>query len=197
MKKTIFALLIIVSLLMVSCELDPEELSGLLGTHQNQETQQNDVTGTGASEETNSLSTETEKFTQDCQINADCPEWEECIDGKCGTIEQLYDTNCEEKCNFQQVTVSTSDGQTLTLNRGSGDYTAAGALEWQISVVPDFCKGSVVKVPIKIIKKNYGEIVEEEIITLQKGQSSKLLTHPQISRVQFTVTLDDVVNTCS
>src|SRR3989338_6295912 len=95
-----------------------------------------------------------------CVVTADCEAGTQCIDGQCGTIDSLYTTDCESKCNFEEVIISTSDNESYTLARGQGSYTAAGALEWKLVAVPDHCATENLPVPIKIIKKNYGRILE-------------------------------------
>ena len=104
------------------------------------------------------------KETDVCETNADCGQGTFCIDDKCGTIENLYKTEgCTEKCNFNSVVIETSDGQTFTLNRGQGDYTAAGALEWTLVSGPDYCPESDdIIVPVKIKKKNAGKVLSEQ-----------------------------------
>ena len=53
-----------------------------------------------------------------CQNSADCEQGELCIDNNCGTVEKLYKTEgCDVKCNFNSIQVTTSDQQTLNLNR--------------------------------------------------------------------------------
>ncbi len=132
-----------------------------------------------------------------CAVTADCDAGKQCIDGECGTIEALYSTNCESKCNFEEVVISTSDNESYTLGRGQGSYTAAGALEWKLVAVPDHCAAENILVPIKIIKKNYGRILGEEVLTLHEGETSDVVTHPAISRIAFTVKLDSVKEECS
>lgn len=131
-----------------------------------------------------------------CEDNAGCDEGEECIDGKCGTMAELYKSDCELKCNFDEVIVSTSDGESYTLKKGQGSYTSAGALEWKIVSVPPYCPSEEIVVPIKILKKNYGKIISEQVITLKKGETSNKITHPTITTISFTVTLDEIKENC-
>ena len=133
-----------------------------------------------------------------CQVNSDC-EWNKlCIDEKCGTIDDLYVTEgCTEKCNFNSVVVETSDGDTFTLNRGQGDYTAAGAVEWTLASGPDYCPGSDdIIVPVKIKKKNIGKIISEEYRTVLVGKTSKVVTHPTIKSIAFTFRIKSVNEVC-
>ena len=131
-----------------------------------------------------------------CTLTIDCEEGKQCINGQCGTIGQLYQTDCEQKCNFEEVIVSTSDGDTYTLGKGQGSYTAAGVLEWKLISVPNYCPLEKVIVPIRIIAKNYSKIVGEYALTLQEGETSERIIHPAIPSVEFTVTVDKVKEKC-
>jgi hypothetical protein len=133
-----------------------------------------------------------------CMVNADC-EWNQfCIDGECGTIAEIYVTEgCTEKCNFNSVVVETSDSQTFTLNRGQGDYTAAGAIEWTLASGPDYCKGSDdIIVPVKIKKKNMGKVISEEYRTVLVGKTSEIVTHPTMAGLEFTFKIKSVNEVC-
>lgn len=132
-----------------------------------------------------------------CTLTADCEAWKQCINGQCGTIEAFYSTDCASKCNLEEVIVSTSDGETYTLGKGQGSYTAAGALEWKLLKVPDYCATELTIVPVRIIAKNYGRIVGEYALTLHEGETSKKITHPAIPSIEFTVTVDEVKESCS
>jgi hypothetical protein len=143
--------------------------------------------------------TETEpEETNGCETNADCGAGTFCIDTECGTIDNLYKTEgCTEKCNFNSVVIETSDGQTFTLNRGQGDYTAAGALEWTLASGPDYCPESDdIIVPVKIKKKNAGKLLSEQYLTVLVGETSEVVTHPTIKSVQFTFTIKSVEEEC-
>ncbi len=131
-----------------------------------------------------------------CTLTADCEAGKQCLNGQCGTIEQLYQTDCISKCNFEEIIISTSDGETYTLGKGQGSYTAAGALEWKLISVPNYCPMEKVIVPIRIIAKNYGKIVGEYALTLEEGETSDQIMHPDIPSIEFTVTLDDVKEKC-
>jgi hypothetical protein len=133
-----------------------------------------------------------------CTVNADCEVGNFCIDGECGTIADIYMTEgCTEKCNFDSVVVETSDDDTFTLNRGQGDYTAAGAIEWTLSSGPDYCKGEKVIVPVKIEKKNLGKILSEEYVTVIAGETSSVIKHPTMSSIAFTFKIKSVNEVCS
>ena len=133
-----------------------------------------------------------------CEVNADCEIGKFCIDDVCGTIEGLYKTEgCTEKCNFNSVVVETSDGDSFTLNRGQGDYTAAGAIEWTLSSGPDYCKGEDIIVPVKIKKKNFGKIISEEYRTVLVGKTSRIVKHPSMASIAFTFKIKSVNEVCS
>ena len=131
-----------------------------------------------------------------CSLTADCEAGKQCIDGQCGTIEALYTTDCASTCNFEEVVISTSDGETYTLGKGQGSYTAAGALEWKLLSVPNYCPMEKALVPIRIIMKNYSRIVGEHALTLREGETSEVITHSAIPDIEFTVTLERVVERC-
>lgn len=132
-----------------------------------------------------------------CTLTADCEAGKQCLNGQCGTIEALYSTDCASKCNFDEVLISTSDGESYTLGRGQGSYTAAGAIEWKLLNVPNYCATELAVVPLRIIAKNYGKIVGEYALTLQEGETSEQIVHPDIPSIEFTVTVDEVKEECS
>ncbi len=131
-----------------------------------------------------------------CTLTADCEAGKQCLNGQCGTIESLYNTNCASKCNFEEVIISTSDGESYTLGKGQGSYTAAGALEWKLMNVPDYCTTELALVPLRIIAKNYGRIVGEYALALSEGETSEQIIHPDIPSIEFTVTVDKVKEEC-
>lgn len=132
-----------------------------------------------------------------CTLTTDCKDGKQCIDGQCGTVEALYITACASKCNVEEVIISTSDGETYTLGKGQGSYTAAGALEWKLLSVPNYCPMEKVIVPIRIIAKNYSKIVGEYLLTLREGETSQRIIHPVIPNIEFTVKLEKVEEKCS
>ena len=138
------------------------------------------------------------KDEPECIQNSDCAWDESCIDGECGTVANLYVTEgCTKKCNFNSVVLETSDKQTFTLNRGKGDYTAAGAIEWTLASGPDYCKGSDdIIVPVKIKKKNMGKVISEEYRTVLVGKTSEIVTHPTMAGLEFTFKIKSVNEVC-
>ena len=132
---------------------------------------------------------------QSCTTDSDCDEGK-CIDLVCGQLEGLYENTCEATCRIKGITVTTSDGQNLELVAGKGSYTAAGALQWKIESVPKHCEGQEARVPIEVTKYNYGQKISQEYITLAKGETSRVLDHPTISSVAFTLRVDDLTDEC-
>ncbi len=134
-----------------------------------------------------------------CNVSADC-EWNEyCIKGSCGTISDVYNTegDCDSKCNFNNVQVTTSDGDELALSRGQGSYTAAGAVEWKLLSSSDYCLGEdPTPVAVELIKKNYGQIIEKEVVVLEVGEESDSITHPDIASIDFTLEVTSIDETC-
>ncbi len=140
---------------------------------------------------------EEETTLKTCQRNKDCEEDLKCIDNSCQVLADLYEIGCQETCTIAEVTLTTSDEETYKLAKGRGSYSYAGALEWRIKSTPNYCQGEEPLVPIELIKKNYGEILERQIITLNEGETSDLITHPTSTRVQFTTTIESIQEVCS
>lgn len=131
-----------------------------------------------------------------CRVNGDCSNLP-CIDGVCRSIASLYDTDdCEQKCSLDSVVIETSDSEIYTLKKGQGSFSYAGAVEWKIESFPDYCPTNKLRIPLKIIKKNTGKVIETQIITLGKGETSPLIIHPTIERVKFTATLKEINEQC-
>jgi hypothetical protein len=141
-----------------------------------------------------------EEESKSCEVSSEC-EWNEyCIDGSCGLISDIYDTDgdCESKCNFDNVQISTSDGEELTLSRGKGSYTSAGALEWKLLSSANYCQGEdATPVAIELIMKNLGKILEKKVIILEVGEESKTLRHPELDSVEFQLAVDSYDEICS
>ncbi|MAG60205.1 hypothetical protein CL619_00310 [archaeon] len=135
-----------------------------------------------------------------CSVSDDC-EWNEhCIEGVCGMTSDIYDTEgeCDTSCNFNNVIVTTSDGDELTLSRGQGSYTAAGAVEWKLLSSADYCQGEdATPVAIELIKKNLGQILSNEVIVLDLGVESDSIGHPTIASIDFTLEVESYDETCS
>ena len=105
--------------------------------------------------------------TTSCISNSNCESGDLCINKVCGKIADNYIT--EDCDNTCKVT-----GATIIT---SDDETP--------------------KSPIKLIKKNTGKILSEEIIILNENETSSTITHPNIARVQFTLNLAVADETCS
>jgi|SRR3989338_4744073 len=132
-----------------------------------------------------------------CEYNNECGQGLLCVEGACQTLASLYKTDCENKCTITGVKVETSDGEEYDLSLGQGSYSYAGALEWKLLKTPDYCQGEDPLVAVNIIKKTTGKVVGEQVITLHKGETSDVVTHPTIKKVSFTATLADVSESCS
>ncbi len=193
MKKVVIAGLFFLAVLLVSCTLVPST---------NQASESAPLTGNVSpsplsAPETLPVLEPVPEINLSCSVNADCEQGISCINSACRSITSLYNTDCENKCTFTELTSSTCDGPTYTLKGGQGSYTAAGAVEWKVATVPDFCPDENVVVPLRIIKKNYGKILSEEVVTLTEGQTSGTITHPAIPSIKFTVKADQVGKECS
>ncbi|MEK6899995.1 MAG: hypothetical protein AABX05_02615, partial [Nanoarchaeota archaeon] len=133
-----------------------------------------------------------------CSDNNQCPRGEYCINQRCGNLAALYtgQGDCSKMCNYYVVKMLTSDGETYSVKPKRGSYTAAGALEWKLLEMPQYCKGEEPIVAINVIRKRTGEIVNEEVITLKQGQTSQVLAHPDLPKIAFTLTADTVYESC-
>ena len=130
-----------------------------------------------------------------CQFNANCTD-SYCIDGKCLSLSSLNAANCSKKCSLQEVEVYTSDKETYNFPPGQGSYTAAGALEWEILKIPGYCPTKNLIVPIKFSTKNYGKVYADEVLALPLNKTSKVIKHPLIKDIAFTLTVKSVKEKC-
>lgn len=178
--------LLLIFLLLVSCEQTKLQQAGSLPVAEVAE-------GEGTAE---TIPVAGQALTS-CQYNSDCKDDLLCIDGSCKTLASLYKTDCDSKCTITGVSVKTSDGEKYDLGLGQGSYTAAGALEWKLLKTPDYCPGEDPLVAVDIIKKTTGKIVGEQVLTLHKGDTSEVITHPTVKSVKFTATLTDATESCS
>ncbi len=134
-----------------------------------------------------------------CSVSDDCAWNEYCIEGVCGQTSKIYNTDgdCDSKCNFNNVQITTSDGDEMTLSRGQGSYTAAGAVEWKLLSSADYCLGEdPTPVAVELIKKNYGKIIAKEVVVLEVGEESDSVTHPDIASIDFTLEVTSIDETC-
>lgn len=132
-----------------------------------------------------------------CEYNSDCAEGLLCINKECKALASLYKTDCANKCTITGVKVETSDDEEYDLTLGQGSYTAAGALEWKLMKTPDYCQGGNPLVAVNVIKKTTGKVVGEQVLTLHKGETSDIVTHPTVKSVKFTATLAEITENCS
>ena len=210
MNKTIFVVMIFMLLLVIACQTEV-----VLEDDTIDDDAQLDVVEKieVANEPTENLEEEVEEKVAvetiepeavledvSCSISEDC-EWnEKCIEGVCGKISDIYDTEneCSEKCNFDNVQITTSDGDELTLSRGQGSYTGAGAVEWKLLSSANYCQGEkATPVAIELIKKNYGKILSKEVIILEIGKKSRSISHPTIDSIDFTLEVECIDESCS
>lgn len=210
MDRKILILVLAVSLLLVSCQQAVEQtLIKNIGEVQKAETEVVPgetcagpnvlIGGDCCLDENNNEICDSQEDEEKvyCEKTSDCEEGLLCIDRECGLIAELYETDCENKCKITSVEVLTSDDEIYTLKLGQGSYSYAGALEWRLLSTPEYCPGDEPLVPIRLIKKSYGEILEKQVITLHKGETSGVITHPTVKGVKFTAKLQDVVEECS
>ncbi|PIN73058.1 hypothetical protein COV20_06150 [Candidatus Woesearchaeota archaeon CG10_big_fil_rev_8_21_14_0_10_45_16] len=133
-----------------------------------------------------------------CQDSIECTAGKSCIDGKCLSLDQLYQTTqCRHRCNLESVRVETSDGEAYLVGPNLGGYTAAGGIEWKVKAIPEYCQTAELKVPIQIIKKSSGKIINDYITMLGQGEKSAVITHPASKKVQFQLEVVDVTESCN
>jgi len=132
-----------------------------------------------------------------CQADSECAPGEYCIDNHCGKISDLYPQDCDSKCNFASAEITTSDGQDFTIKQGLGSYTLAGALEWKLLSIPDYCKNDNFVIPVKLLFKDKGKIINEVVTLTKIGEQSKVLKHPNLPNSAFTLTVKSIAEECS
>ena len=134
-----------------------------------------------------------------CADNLQCGSGKLCLNGLCGTLSSIYQGSpiCDKQCNYYALRISTSDGETYNVKPKRGSYTAAGALEWKIMEAPLHCNGEETVIPVAIIRKAPGKILSEEVITLQKGETSRTITHPALPDLSFSLKIESVNELCS
>ena len=138
----------------------------------------------------------------ECNDNRECSYGLYCMNSAgvntCNSLSSLYtgQGDCSKLCSYYAVKIFTSDGETYDLKPKQGSYTAAGALEWKTLQMPQHCKGESPIVPINILNKVTGEVISEKVIWLHEGQTSEVLTHPNLTKIAFTLTVADVFESC-
>ena len=132
-----------------------------------------------------------------CTHNSNCTAGEYCINASCQAMASFYaTTDCPTKCNLKEVEMSTSDGETYTVPRGQGSYTAGGAVQWKILSPPSYCQGSEVLVPISVLRQNYQHVSSDDVILLKAGETSKNIEYPLIKNFKFTLMVKKVTESC-
>lgn len=181
-------------LLLASCADEEEQVESLVSPQAGSpEASMPTVPSPGTSPTASGLVT-----ARSCTSTSNCTEGEYCINGRCGTVPALYDTDsCSMKCNFRQVHISTSDGENYTLNRGQGSYTAAGSVQWKILSGPAYCPGGDILIPLIVTTSNYGKVLGDEVVALKQGETSKVFRHPFIKSFAFNLTVNDLEEVCT
>ena len=193
MKKIIISLVILGAVLLAGCEEEVLPAEEILAEEQVLETE----TGLPDPEEELILDLPA-PVIENCTHNENCTQGKLCIEGTCQILAELYELQegCI-KCRIKSVDLTTSDGDSYSLSPGQGSYTAAGALDWTILSSPSYCRGDEVFVPINILKRNYGLVFSDEVILLKEGETSKVIKHPSVKSVAFTLTVKNVEEACS
>tara|TARA_Y100000310_G_scaffold78020_1_gene74637 strand:+ start:39396 stop:41102 length:1707 start_codon:yes stop_codon:yes gene_type:complete len=91
-----------------------------------------------------------------CTTDAECTIGKTCIDNSCAVLKGKFKTDCagEFKCNLNNIKIRSSDGELYTVYAKKGSYAAAGAIDWTIQEIPNYCQGEVIQIPIEIVKKD-------------------------------------------
>lgn len=131
-----------------------------------------------------------------CTDHLDCTTGKRCIDNKCQVLKELYTTADGCICNFNFVSIKTSDGETHYTGPNQGSYTGAGALAWTVLPAPvSYCPGKAL-IPIEIEELKDGTLQRKRIITLKKYEKSKEIKHQQLP-VSLTLEVDNIFqNSC-
>jgi len=185
----------LVSILLFSCVPEVAKEEPVLRVEVRNKVNKTEVV-TGATQTTPSTVKAKGSGSQ-CDDNSKCAASEKCVDGMCKTIASLYETNCEKKCTIKQVTLMTNDGEKVTVRSGEGNYAYAGAMGYDVLKTPQYCPGTDVVVPLEIEKVTTGKVLGTEVIALKKGEKGSVITHPTITRVQFTLEVKDIKEECA
>jgi hypothetical protein len=162
----------------------------------------------------NSICDTTDGYTEEpqsvqiaCSDNIQCSSGRSCINKVCQFIAEQYSTqDCQVKCNIIRVHLTAfhqdSTGRIIstenyTLRPGLGSYTGAGALQWTLLPVPDYCNANRKDVPVPIEIKTFdnSQRLSTEVITL-KADNEEILTHPTVDLRGFTLRVNDLFHTC-
>lgn len=136
---------------------------------------------------------------KDCLDNRQCSP-ALCINSKCSYLSKLYKMKmnaCSKICSFYGAEILTSDGETYTIKPQEGSYSGAGAINWKLLAGSNHCQEEPAVLPIKITKNKPGETLSEEIVTISKSQSSKVITHPYAPKMAFSLTVKNIHELCA
>ena len=120
------------------------------------------------------------------KVQKECKTDNHCNDYISETSDQCSETYQGTFCVHKPVV------EVYDLKPKQGSYGAAGAIEWRILDSPAYCEGENAIVPIKIIRKKGKEILSEELITLNQGETSEAITHPLYDGFTFKLKIDKI-----
>lgn len=148
----------------------------------------------------NSLCDSSERYVEEmgdsCSDNLQCSGNQLCIDFQCQVLADLYEGSsiCEKYCDFYSVNVN-ANGETYNYRPGLGSYTCAGAIEWKVMTeMPSHCEGEQAIIPFRIIKKDQGRVLSEEVITLRQRETGTV-EHPNLD-CSLELTVSRVFELC-
>jgi hypothetical protein len=205
-KKILILIILLISMLLISCNQIRNDDSSLQWGNSEKENEISDLEPETNQEteekEEVEVSVELEKIEPKeklvCTHNSNCTSEKMCIESQCQVLEELYLTeNCLKKCKVSKVKITTSEGVSYELPPGKGDYSAAGALDWTIVSVPEYCQGEEIVVPIKVLKRNYELVYSDEVVMIKEGEKSKVIKHPLMPSIAFVLEITEVVENCS
>lgn len=141
------------------------------------------------------LEREVAELVGECSDNLQCETSEYCIDGACNSLSSIYEGSavCDRSCSSYSISLA-ANGESYNLGPGRGSYTCVGALEWKIMEAPTHCNGEQAVVPIKVIYKEPGRVLGEEVFTL-RARENTIIEHPTLS-CSLDLTVSNVYETC-
>ncbi len=67
----------------------------------------------------------------------------------------------------------------------------------EILTTPKYCPEASPLIPIQITSKSGGQVIADQIITLRELETSQPISHALSAEKKFTITLDNVTESCS
>src|SRR3989344_3454929 len=132
------------------------------------------------------------QFGDECASNADCPTGQACVDSVCGTFQEA-----SQQVTLSSCTTNADCGEQVCINGACGKIET---INYQLKAcTAPFKKKRVgqAKVPVLVTRRQYGKVLNEEYVTLVEDVPSKVLKHPSVTTLAFTLTADVIDEECS